>query len=67
MTFALGTFELDGRVFAGPPSPLCGAYDRELEPAAVIGRPARDVSPEDALSLIAGAEPVRVPPARGRF
>ena len=53
-------------VFQGLPSAICGAYDDvvlpsdgtqpdwELELAAVIGRRARRVSPEDALDVVAG-------------
>ena len=53
-------------VFTGAVSALCGAYDDvvlpagttrndfELELAAVVGRPARRASPEDALSHVVG-------------
>jgi 2-keto-4-pentenoate hydratase/2-oxohepta-3-ene-1,7-dioic acid hydratase in catechol pathway len=53
-------------VFQGLPSAICGAYDDvvlpldgiqpdwELELAAVIGRRARRVTPEDALDVVAG-------------
>lgn len=53
-------------VFLGSVAALCGAYDDvllpargeehdwELELAAVIGRPARHVAPEDALDYVAG-------------
>jgi len=53
-------------VFIGLPSAICGPYDDvvlphrgrrhdwELELAAVIGRPARHVSPADALAHVAG-------------
>ncbi|WP_138757239.1 fumarylacetoacetate hydrolase family protein [Modestobacter altitudinis] len=53
-------------VFQGLPSAICGAYDDvvlpfdgqqpdwELELAAVIGRRARRVAPEDALDVVAG-------------
>ena len=53
-------------VFQGLPSAVCGAYDDvvlpydgeqpdwELELAAVIGRRARRVAPEDALDVVAG-------------
>ena len=53
-------------VFQGLPSAICGAYDDvvlpsdgqqpdwELELAAVIGRRARRVSPEEALDVVAG-------------
>ena len=53
-------------VFQGLPSAICGAFDDvvlpfdgqqpdwELELAAVIGRRARRVSPEDALDVVAG-------------
>lgn len=36
------------------PGPLCTAVDYEGELAAVIGRPARNVSPERALACVAG-------------
>ncbi|GLZ12010.1 hydrolase [Actinomadura sp. NBRC 104425] len=53
-------------VFTGMPSAICGPYDEvvlpydgekpdwELELAAVIGRPARRVSPDQALDAVAG-------------
>lgn len=53
-------------MFAGLPSALCGAHDDvvlwgpghchdwELELAAVIGRPARDVQPSEAMGYVAG-------------
>ncbi|HWU12317.1 MAG TPA: fumarylacetoacetate hydrolase family protein [Streptomyces sp.] len=53
-------------VFTGLPSAICGAYDDvvlpaygkqpdwELELAAVIGRPARDLDPSQALDAVAG-------------
>lgn len=53
-------------IFTGLPSAICGAYDDvvlpsdgekpdwELELAAVIGRPARRIPPEQALDVVAG-------------
>jgi 2-keto-4-pentenoate hydratase/2-oxohepta-3-ene-1,7-dioic acid hydratase in catechol pathway len=56
----------DPFVFPGLPSAMCGAHDDvvlwgpgtqhdwELELAVVIGRPARDIPPEEAMDYIAG-------------